>query len=725
MIEYVGEILDEDMCRERITKAHEENIDNFYMLTLDAGLVIDAEGKSNHARFINHSCSPNCETQKWRVRGEPRIGIFASTDIEAGTELTFDYQLDSLGNEKKKCRCGSKNCSGFLGERKVKVISSEDERKTKVKVKKKKPKPKARQPMKEEEVEEDRHDDACFICRDGGKLLLCDRKLCTRAYHLKCLNRKLTPPSYQKWDCPWHFCSKCQKPSVTACSMCPESYCAKHSADKLFKPVHSKFKIENDATVNTFDDDGVTVSMQNMLLCESCLQEASNDRKLPVELLGRDGEGATRTSKEALDKECMSGDLVHNADTLSSSEASTGEKQLETKSRPKRLHKESVGENKEDIPQNNISSEVFAKNEQGKDVQPRNQEHHQQSIPHAVIATPQPSKKKKLREAGHVVSPHLSPQDLHRSPLESCRVPPSSTNNTVSNTVEFHDEDDKRLAVSDEHTPIDLQKLSPEPTVDVDYSPLSRPPIGREQQRATRSGLEELLQQNNPLPSLKDQQDLEQPNQQQNQQPNQQQQSHQHQNQPHISQHEQLGYNVYLQRNPESQITSNTFRPNDPDNTHKSITPIFQPAHGNISGQVTSPAIASGNPGYPSPGGFMGAAAGLVRPPAFQQHQQPQPFNPVWFLPNRNGFMNGLEPTGGFGYPSYPPAFLTPNPIGLSYPYFPDASMSTFDTFPGNAGSHHPQMTPSSVPTSSLPPTSTVFPSVLPSGPQNLFTWNK
>ena len=68
-------------------------------------------------RFINHSCQPNLETQKWMVDGKTRIGLFSLTDIPAGTELTFDYQLDSLGHSKMACRCGAPNCSGLLGEK--------------------------------------------------------------------------------------------------------------------------------------------------------------------------------------------------------------------------------------------------------------------------------------------------------------------------------------------------------------------------------------------------------------------------------------------------------------------------------------------------------------------------------------------------------------------------------------------------------------------------------
>ena len=50
-------------------------------------------------RFINHSCEPNCETQKWIVRGELAIGLFAIKDIPAGTELTFDYNFERYGDK--------------------------------------------------------------------------------------------------------------------------------------------------------------------------------------------------------------------------------------------------------------------------------------------------------------------------------------------------------------------------------------------------------------------------------------------------------------------------------------------------------------------------------------------------------------------------------------------------------------------------------------------------
>lgn len=59
--------------------------------------MIDAGPKGNSSRFMNHSCSPNCETQKWTVNGDVRIGLFALCDIEAGEKriLTHSVLWDS------------------------------------------------------------------------------------------------------------------------------------------------------------------------------------------------------------------------------------------------------------------------------------------------------------------------------------------------------------------------------------------------------------------------------------------------------------------------------------------------------------------------------------------------------------------------------------------------------------------------------------------------------
>lgn len=61
------------------------------VMALDKNTYIDATRKGSIARHINHSSEPNCAVYRWKVEGVPRAGIFAITDIEAGTELFFDY----------------------------------------------------------------------------------------------------------------------------------------------------------------------------------------------------------------------------------------------------------------------------------------------------------------------------------------------------------------------------------------------------------------------------------------------------------------------------------------------------------------------------------------------------------------------------------------------------------------------------------------------------------
>lgn len=51
--------------------------------------IIDAGPKGNYSRFMNHSCNPNCETQKWTVNGDIRVGLFALCDIPAGKKMAL------------------------------------------------------------------------------------------------------------------------------------------------------------------------------------------------------------------------------------------------------------------------------------------------------------------------------------------------------------------------------------------------------------------------------------------------------------------------------------------------------------------------------------------------------------------------------------------------------------------------------------------------------------
>ncbi|TKY70452.1 Zinc finger CCCH domain-containing protein 44 [Spatholobus suberectus] len=82
--------------------------------------------------------------------------------------------------------------------------------------------PKTTPPSRQEKDEED----VCFICFDGGSLVLCDRRGCPKAYHPSCIKRdEAFFGSKAKWNCGWHICSACGKGSHYMCYTCTYSWC--------------------------------------------------------------------------------------------------------------------------------------------------------------------------------------------------------------------------------------------------------------------------------------------------------------------------------------------------------------------------------------------------------------------------------------------------------------------------------------------------------------------
>ena len=90
MVEYIGEILNDVQCAQRLAADKERGETNFYMMEVNRNQVIDARYKGNVSRLINSACQPNCETQRWvdGGSGETRVGIFTMRDVAAGEELT-------------------------------------------------------------------------------------------------------------------------------------------------------------------------------------------------------------------------------------------------------------------------------------------------------------------------------------------------------------------------------------------------------------------------------------------------------------------------------------------------------------------------------------------------------------------------------------------------------------------------------------------------------------
>ncbi|XP_067634471.1 histone-lysine N-methyltransferase trithorax isoform X2 [Eurosta solidaginis] len=112
VIEYAGELI-----RSTLTDKRERNYNSrgigCYMFKIDDNLVVDATMRGNAARFINHSCEPNCYSKVVDILGHKHIIIFALRRIVQGEELTYDYKFP-FEDEKIPCSCGSKRCRKYL-----------------------------------------------------------------------------------------------------------------------------------------------------------------------------------------------------------------------------------------------------------------------------------------------------------------------------------------------------------------------------------------------------------------------------------------------------------------------------------------------------------------------------------------------------------------------------------------------------------------------------------
>ena len=104
LIEYVGEKIS------KTESLHRCEANNERIFALDEQHHLDGNVPGNPARFINHSCAPNCEAEL----ADGRIWIVALRDIKAGEELTFNYSYDLEDYREHPCRCGAAGCVGYI-----------------------------------------------------------------------------------------------------------------------------------------------------------------------------------------------------------------------------------------------------------------------------------------------------------------------------------------------------------------------------------------------------------------------------------------------------------------------------------------------------------------------------------------------------------------------------------------------------------------------------------
>ena len=118
IVEYTGELISEEEGERRYPTRVDgvEEPEHTYLLTLDDERVIDANVGGNAARFINHSCEPNCEP----IAYGDHMWIVAVREIKSGEELAYDYaiELDERHTPALKrrfpCRCDARNCRGSI-----------------------------------------------------------------------------------------------------------------------------------------------------------------------------------------------------------------------------------------------------------------------------------------------------------------------------------------------------------------------------------------------------------------------------------------------------------------------------------------------------------------------------------------------------------------------------------------------------------------------------------
>ena len=100
-------------CGEKISKAESTRrleAGNAYLFILNDEFDLDGSGPENTARYANHSCRPNCESQQ---DGED-IWIQSLRDIQQGEEITINYGYGLEDHTENPCRCGEPDCVGYV-----------------------------------------------------------------------------------------------------------------------------------------------------------------------------------------------------------------------------------------------------------------------------------------------------------------------------------------------------------------------------------------------------------------------------------------------------------------------------------------------------------------------------------------------------------------------------------------------------------------------------------
>jgi len=113
--EYNGELLRSRVADIREDRYIKMGFPHMYLFRISGDLIIDATMKGNKARFLNHSCHPNCRAKIVNVGKTQAISFYAIRNIKPHDEITFNYLMEFEDKDKReRCYCGAKQCLGYL-----------------------------------------------------------------------------------------------------------------------------------------------------------------------------------------------------------------------------------------------------------------------------------------------------------------------------------------------------------------------------------------------------------------------------------------------------------------------------------------------------------------------------------------------------------------------------------------------------------------------------------
>ncbi|CAA7023152.1 unnamed protein product [Microthlaspi erraticum] len=208
----------EEMGMKEMTETQEETVMNKVDETKVAEMSEETETRTEDEDEVHEENDEDMTdvAEDVETRGDSSVA-----DIEEGSENNEEMEVTDLTETQEESVAGTGDDEPEEDEEKTKTAGGKRKREKNAKT------VKGTGKKKEEDV--------CFMCFDGGDLVLCDRRGCPKAYHPSCVGHdEAFFRSKGKWNCGWHQCSKCEKPATYLCYTCMFSLCKGCAKDAAF-----------------------------------------------------------------------------------------------------------------------------------------------------------------------------------------------------------------------------------------------------------------------------------------------------------------------------------------------------------------------------------------------------------------------------------------------------------------------------------------------------------